>query len=103
MTTRSGQDLVTSALRTCLMVSIRAATSAVFTRINGVPGSTPATARTSDLGTRWIPMTITERTTSSREPNRTQTAAPTTPAVARANHATRQGRPGGADADEIRH
>ena len=89
MTTRSGQDLRTSALRTCLMVSIRAATWAVFTRISGVPGSMPATARTSDLGTRWVPVTITERTTSSREPNRTQTAAPMTPAAARAKQRRR--------------
>ena len=87
MTTRSGQDLRTSALRTCLIVSIRAATWAVFKRISGVPGSMPAAARTSALGTRWVPVTITERTTSSREPNRTQPAAPMTPAAARAKHA----------------
>ena len=75
MTSRSGQDLVTCALRTCLIVSIRAATWAVFTRISGVPGSTPDLARTSDRGTRCVPLTVTERTTSSGEPNRTQTAA----------------------------
>ena len=52
MTTRSGQDLVTCTLPTCLIVMIRPAIWAVFTRIIGVPGSTSATARTSDLGTR---------------------------------------------------
>ena len=75
MTSRFGQDLVTCALRTCLIASIRAAAWAVFTRISGVPSWTPDTARTSDRGTRCVPLTITERTTSSGEPNRTQAAA----------------------------
>ena len=91
MATRSGQDLVTCALPTCLIVAIRAAARAVFTRISGVPGSTPATARTSDRGTRCVPLTITERTTSSGEPNSTQAATPMTPAATRAKNAARHG------------
>src|SRR5262249_52428885 len=92
MTRRFGQDLATRTLRTRLLCSIRAAARAVFTRINGVPGTTPDTARTSDRGTRRVPLTVTERTTSRGEPYRTQTAAPTTPTAARAKNAARQPR-----------
>src|SRR5690348_15489970 len=92
MTRRFGQDLVTCALLTWLIFSIRAAAQAVFTRISGVPGTTPDAARTSDRGTRCVPLTVTERTTSSDEPNRTHPAAAATPATARAMNATRQTR-----------
>ena len=89
MTSRFGQDLVTCALRTCGIAAIRAAARAVFTRISGVPSWTPDATTTSDRGTRSVPLTDTERTTSSGEPNRTQTAAATRPAAARAKNATR--------------
>ena len=89
MTRWFGQDLVTWALRTCLIVSTRVSTWARFTRISGVPGGTSAAASTSDLGTRRVPSPTTERTTSSGEPNRTHAAAATTPIAASAKNAIR--------------
>jgi len=89
---RSGQDLVTCTLRTCLIWTILAAARAVFTRISGVPHWTPDAARTSDRDTRCVPLTVTERTTSSGELNRTQAAVPITPTAARAKNAARQPR-----------
>src|SRR5205807_74900 len=53
---------------------------------------TPDTARTSDRGTRCVPLTVTERTTSRGELNRTQAAAPITLTAARAKKAARQPR-----------
>src|SRR5689334_25117483 len=92
MTSRFGQDLVTCTLRTCGIATIRAAARPVSTRVSGVPGWTPDAAMTSDWDTRCVPLTVTERTTSSGEPNRTQTAAATRPAVPRAMSATRHAR-----------
>src|SRR5262249_29441667 len=93
MTRRFGQDLVTCALLTWLIFSIRAAARAVFTRISGVPGTTPDAASTSERGTRCVPLTVTERTASRDEPNRTHPAAAARPAAARATRTTRHARP----------
>ncbi len=64
------------------MVRTRAATRAVLTRISGVPGRTPATATTSDSGTRRVPVTTTERTANRLESNSAQVTPPATPIAA---------------------
>src|SRR5580692_3102722 len=82
MTTRSGQTLVTCTPWTCVMVRTRPATRAVLTRISGVPDRTPATARTSDSGTRRVPVTTTERTANRLESSSAQATPPAMPIAA---------------------
>ncbi len=67
---RSGQDLLTCADRTCVMASTRRAAAAVFTRISGSPSGIAAAARTWLAGTRCVPLTTTDRTTSTSAPAR---------------------------------
>ena len=81
MTTRSGQDVETCTPWICVMVRTRAAIRAVFTRISGVPGWISAAARTSDSGTRCVPVTTTERTAKRPELSSAQVTPPAMPAA----------------------
>ena len=67
---RSGHDLLTCADRTCVMASTRRAAAAVFTRSSGSPSGIPAAARTWLAGTRCVPLTTTDRTTSTFGPRK---------------------------------
>src|SRR5215472_642797 len=69
ITTASGQCLLTRADWTCVIPSSRRATAAVLIRTRGVPSLTSATWSTSAVGTRWFPVTVTDRTTSRLEPS----------------------------------
>src|SRR5262252_5408893 len=85
ITTVDGQDLLTWTDCTCLIASTRRAIVPVSTRMSGVPYRTRAAARTCAAGTAWPPpVTLTERTTSSREPSRAHasTATIVTPTAA---------------------
>ena len=89
MTRWSGQSFVTRADATCGMASTRRATAPVSTRSSGVPGGTSAAAITREEPTRCVPVTVTERTTSSRSPSRAQPTPATIANAASAKKATR--------------
>jgi hypothetical protein len=74
--------LVTVADLTCVMPSTRRATAWVSTRIIGSLGEMAAAVRTWLAGTRWVPLTTIERTTSSLEPSRAQPMPTTRPTTA---------------------
>src|ERR1700744_962713 len=92
MTTRFGQDLLTVADWIWLMLSTRWAAPWVLTRIILALGVMPAAARTWPAGTRWLPVTTTDRTSSQLEPKTTQPRPiSSTTAASPAKNADRQG------------
>ena len=103
MTIRSGQDLLTCADCTCVMASTRLAAAPVSTRIIGTPTGIAATARTWLTGTTSVPLTTTDRTTSSFDPSSAQAMPATRAAATTPKNAVRHGlrprrwggRPGG--------
>src|SRR5271163_4815904 len=101
--TWSGQSRVTVAEDTCRIVSTRLVTAPALTRDSGVPSGTSAASITCEVETRWVPVTVTDRTTNTRSPSSSQATKATTATPANAKNLVRhrirrRTRPGGAAA-----
>src|SRR5579863_1338986 len=90
MTRRSGQSFVTVADATWGIASTRRVTAPASTRSSGVPGDTSAATMTCPGMSRWVPVTVTDRTTSTRLPSSAQPDPATIASPASTKKAVRQ-------------